>query len=142
MRPDAADLALRNLERLIARDPILRDIVHPALPTARRPARNTPAVDVEETAAGWRILMEVPGVSKDAVRVRLDGTKLTVTGETPLGREGKARVSERATGPFSREFLLPFHVRADAIRARLVDGLLEIELPRSGAEGSRDVTIE
>jgi HSP20 family protein len=99
-------------------------------------------VDVLEREGGWTILMEVPGMSRDRVKVRLDGTRLTVSGETPARPEGRARVSERVSGPFEREFLLPFHVRADAIRARLVDGLLEIELPRSGAEGGRDVTVE
>ena len=142
MRPDAADLALKNLERLISKDPILRDIVHPSMPGARRQARNTPSVDVEETETGWTILMDLPGVAKDGVKVRLDGTRLTVTGSTPLHRGARARVAERATGEFTREFLLPFLVKADAIRARLEDGLLRIDLPRSGAQGAREVAVE
>ncbi|MCA9492340.1 MAG: Hsp20/alpha crystallin family protein [Myxococcales bacterium] len=142
MRPDAADLALRNLERLISKDPILRDIVNPSLPSARRQARNVPAVDVVETASGWTILMEVPGVPKGGVKVRLDGTRLTISGSTPAHRDGQARVAERSTGDFSREFLLPFHVRAEAIRARLEDGLLRVELPRSGVDGTREVEVE
>jgi HSP20 family protein len=135
-------LALKNLEKLIAQDPILRDIVNPSLPAQKRATRSAPAVDVVETEAGWVVTMDLPGVDKSAVRVRLDGTKLVVSGEAPAREPGQVRVSERATGTFRRDFLLPFHVRPDAIRCRLQEGLLRIELPRAGIAGARDVVIE
>lgn len=141
MPTDPSTLALQNLERLISRDPILRDIVNPTLPAPKR-TRSAPAVDVVESEEGWIVTMDLPGVAKEAVKVRLDGTKLVVSGETPARDAGQVRVSERATGPFRREFLLPFHVRPDAIRARLQDGLLRIELPRSGSASAREVPIE
>lgn len=141
MPTDPSTLAMQNLERLISRDPILRDIVNPTLPAPKQ-RRSAPAVDVVESEAGWIVTMDLPGVAKDAVKVRLDGTKLVVSGEAPERDPGQVRVSERATGPFRREFLLPFHVRPDAIRARLQDGLLRIELPRSGSASAREVTIE
>ena len=56
-----ADSALKQLEKLIARDPLLRDIVNPSLPAPRRAARFEPAVDVLETASGWLVLVDVPG---------------------------------------------------------------------------------
>lgn len=142
MPTDPSSLAMKNLERLISRDPILRDIVNPTLPAPKRAARAAPAVDVVETDGGWVVTMDVPGVPRDTLKIRLDGTKLVVTGEAPARDAGQVRVSERATGPFRREFLLPFHVRPDAIRARLLEGLLRIELPRSSASAAREVAIE
>lgn len=142
MPTDPSTLALQNLERLISRDPILRDIVNPSLPAPRKAARAAPAVDGVEDEAGWLVTMDVPGVSRDALKIKLDGTKLVVSGALPPRATGQVRVGERATGPFRREFLLPFHVRPDAIRARLQDGLLQIELPRSGGAATREVTIE
>src|SRR5688500_5937875 len=142
MRSNPADLALRNLERLVAQDPILRDIVNPTLPAARRQAKLVPPVDVIERADGWMILVELPGVSRDGLKVRIDGTRLTVSGEKPARREGgSARVTERETGAFTREFLLPFQVRGDAIAAKLEDGVLTIDLPRAGSDGVKDITI-
>ena len=152
MRSDPADLALRNLERLVARDPILRDIVNPTLPAARRAARLVPPVDVLEGPDGWTLLVELPGVPRDTLRVRLDGTRLTVSGEkpkipgsqpgSPARREGAApRVAERDTGAFTREFLVPFQVRPERIEAKLEDGVLTIVLPRTGADGARDITV-
>lgn len=141
MRSDPSDVALRNLRRLVERDPILRDIVNPSLPAARRAARLVPPVDVIEQEDRWTLILEVPGVAREALRVHLDGSRLTVSGEKPP-RIGKARVAERETGAFSREFLLPFMVRPDAIRARLDQGVLTIDLPRSGPERTLDVPIE
>jgi HSP20 family protein len=142
MRGDPADLALRNLQRLVERDPILRDIVNPNLPTARRAARFVPPVDVIERPDAYVIVMELAGIPRDAVRIRLDGSRLTVSGEKPPRPEKSVtRVSERETGPFSREFLIPFQVRAEGIAAKLEDGVLTIELPRSGLDRARDVPI-
>ena len=142
MRSEPADLALKNLERLVARDPLLRDIVNPMLPAARRGGRFSPAVDVVETDESWMLLLELPGVPKESLHVRLDGTRLTVSGEKPTLRPGRASVAERDTGPFRREFLLPFQVRAEGIKARLEDGVLTITLPRAGKAEVREVTVE
>lgn len=142
MRSDPADLALRNLERLVSKDPILRDIVNPTLPGARRQARLVPPVDVIERPDGWTLLVELPGIPRDSLRVKLDGTRLTVSGEKPPRRDGgSARVTERETGAFTREFLIPFQVRPEAIAAKLEDGLLTVVLPRSGTDAARDIEV-
>ncbi|MEZ4238883.1 MAG: Hsp20/alpha crystallin family protein [Myxococcota bacterium] len=131
---------MRNLLRLVEQDPILRDIVNPSLPTARWQARFEPAVDVVETPEGWTLILEVPGVPRDALSLKLDGTRLSVRGTKPE-RVGKARVAERETGPFLREFILPFQVRAEAITAHLADGVLTVTLPRSGAGGAQQIPV-
>lgn len=143
MRNDHADLALRQLEKLIARDPMLRDIVNPSMPSARRSSRFEPSVDVLESDEGWVLLLDVPGVPRARLSIRLDGTRLTVSGERPSGHQGaRARVHERAAGGFRREFLLPFQVQGDAIRARLDNGVLRVELPRNGPATEREIPIE
>lgn len=142
MRPGPADVALRNLRRLVERDPLLRDIVNPTLPSARRDSRFTPPCDVIELEDRYVIVLEMPGVPRSTLRVHLDGSKLTVSGEKPKVIQGRARVAERETGPFSREFLIPFQVLADRIEARLEDGLLTINLPRSSADRAHDVRID
>lgn len=134
-----ADVAIRNLERLISRDPLLRDLVHPVLPHAKRAARFSPDVDVLETEDAWLIVLEVPGVPRDALQIDIDGSKLVVRGEKPARPTGRAKVAERSTGPFQRSFLIPFDVDQTAIRARLELGQLWITLPR--ATGSTPLTV-
>jgi HSP20 family protein len=143
VRNDHADLALKQLEKLIGRDPMLRDILNPSMPSARRASRFEPAVDVLESEAGWVLLLDVPGVPRSQIRIRLDGTRLVVSGERPSGHEGAtSRVHERPAGHFQREFLLPFQVRGDAIRARLDQGVLRVDLPRNGPDEARDIEVE
>lgn len=142
MSTSTSDVAIRNLERLIGRDPLLRDLVHPVLPHAKRSARFSPDVDVIETEAAWLVVIEVPGVARESIQVDLDGSKLVVRGEKPARGPGRARVAERATGPFERTFLVPFQVDQTAIRARLELGQLTITLPRSGGGERRPVPIE
>ena len=141
---DPSNAALRNLERLIERDPLLRDIVKPSLPGARRQSRFSPEVDVLEDTAGWTLILEVPGVAREDIHIDLDGTRLTIRGEKRVVRSATAtaRVTERVGGKFHREFLLPFAVAADRIAARLDGGVLEVSLPRVGDRTRRDVPIE
>lgn len=140
---DPSDLALRNLQRLIANDPLLRDIVQPTLPRAKGPSRFAPEVDVLESDAGWTLVLDLPGVPKDAVHIDIDGSRLTIRGERPVRVvEGtRQRVGERATGRFLREFLVPFQVAPERITARLTDGVLTVTLPREGERDKRTVPI-
>ena len=66
-----------------------------------------------------------------------------MSGERSHARDGvtSVRVVEREAGAFRREFLLPFDVRGDAIRADHEDGVLRIELPRAGTSSERDIPI-
>lgn len=137
-----ADSALRNIRRLVERDPILRDIIHPALPSARREPRYTPPTDIFELEDRYIIVLELPGVPRESLKVHVDGSRLLISGEKPSMALGKARVHERELGPFSREYLIPFHVHPDRISARLDQGLLTITLPRSSSDRPHDVPIE
>ena len=142
MRRDTADLAMKQLEKLIGRDPLLRDVLHPRLPASRPPGGFRPAVDVWETSTGWQVVMDVPGVRREQLHVRLDGHRLIVSGQRAGRPEGtSAAVQERETGSFQREFLLPFAVRGDAIQADLDAGVLRIELPRSGPSAERTIEV-
>jgi HSP20 family protein len=134
---------MKQLEKLIGRDPLIRDILNPSLPAPRSPGAYRPAVDVWETEDGWRVVLDVPGVARDSLRVRLEGHRLVVTGRRASeGVEGRPSVQEREVGSFRREFLLPFQVRGDAIRADLDAGVLRIELPRSGPQAERDIEVQ
>jgi HSP20 family protein len=124
------DLAIKNLQKMLEKEPILRDILDPALPRTRN-ARFTPELDVIETKQGWTILLDVPGVAKGSLDVRLEGSQLVISGTRDAGRpEGKIRRSERASGDFEREFLLPTRSDPTRVNAQLKDGVLTVLVPR------------
>lgn len=94
---------------------------------------------------GYRVYVDVPGVRKEEVEVTTLGDDLVVSGEhrhPELPEGAEVLRAERARGRFRRSLRLPSDVDATAIRARLVEGVLEIALPQRGSVEPRSVDIE
>ncbi len=51
-------------------------------------------------------------------------------------------LNERKAGPFQRTFTLPVDVDMKALKARLEDGLLRIDLPRRDMSGEPRMKVE
>ena len=138
-----ADVALKKIERVLSRDPMLRDVLTQTLPRSRRSGPFSPSVDVLEQPDKYLVLLDLPGVTKESVTVRLEGTKLVVEGSRPLGHPAGVRVraGERAHGAFRREFLLPHLVRGERVSARLADGILTVEIPRVESQQVVDIDV-
>ena len=141
--PDAAKLAFKNLERVLSRDPLLRDVLEQTIPKSRRGGHFSPNVDVIDNHDRYIVLIDVPGIPKEMLEIELEGTKLVVRGEKPsLHPEGgQVHSTERQSGAFKRVFLLPSQVLGDAVLADLTDGVLRIEVPKSGDGVRRKVKI-
>jgi HSP20 family protein len=104
----------------------------------------TPSVDLQEESDHFVLRADVPGVALKDIEVSTDDGMLTVRGERPA----PARVSsdgfehiERAAGTFLRRFTLPDSARAEAIKARYVDGVLEIEIPKQPQVEAKRISV-
>jgi HSP20 family protein len=103
-----------------------------------------PSADAFETDDEIVVLVDVPGVSRDAMRVEVDGNHLLVRGERhiPEGLDrGDARRVERAYGAFSRGFELPAAVDETRISAEHRDGVLAVRLPKRESPRGRQFQI-
>jgi HSP20 family protein len=92
-----------------------------------------PSVDTYETVAGLVLLVELPGVSPDAISLTVEGQTLTLSGNRPDPMaEHKLRLHrmEIDHGPFERKILLPEGMDADAIEASYREGFLRVLIPR------------
>lgn len=102
-----------------------------------------PAVDIAEHDNEYVVKVELPGVTKDDVKITMQDNILTIRGEKKEEKESKEsswhRV-ERSYGAFQRSFTLPTTVKADKIEATYKDGILSIMLPK--AEEARPKQIE
>lgn len=92
----------------------------------------TPPADsfVGETALVVQI--DLPGVSREDVKVHVVGRECIVRGERkpPQVVEGMRPMSlERPWGSFERRFVLPTGCKIDELEARCVDGVLELKVP-------------
>jgi len=102
------------------------------------PARPwTPAISVSEGTEDLRVSVDLPGVPREHVRVRLaQPGLLEISGRRPDPCSGaadaprRARHAEPPHGPFLRWVALPPTVAEDRVAARLADGVLEVRIPR------------
>jgi HSP20 family protein len=104
-----------------------------------------PDVDLSENKEGYTLRAEVPGVSKEEVKVTLTDDVLTVSGEKKYEKEVKEESfhrSERAYGVFSRSFKLPGSIQADKIKAEYRDGVLTLSIPKAESLKPKEITIQ
>ena len=93
----------------------------------------TPKVNTREGKEAYHIEVELPGIKKDEVDVKVDGNVLTISGERTLRDEVKEENYHKVEsfyGKFSRSFTLPERVDIENIHAESVDGLLEVVIPK------------
>jgi HSP20 family protein len=104
-----------------------------------RTAGWAPPVDLFETADHYQVIAEVPGLTRDQIRVQVQNGILTIEGERSvacLPCEQHHRV-ERGHGWFSRSFQLDEPIDSDSVDADLRDGILTIKLLKHAQETRR-----
>jgi HSP20 family molecular chaperone IbpA len=103
-----------------------------------------PSVDVFECRGTITIVMEVPGLAPESLRVACKNGQVVVSGER---RERRAHgvpgflCMERPHGRFARAILLDFPVDVPNAEAHLTAGLLTITLPRLKDRRGREAVI-
>ena len=93
-----------------------------------------PALDVLETERAVVLRVELAGVSSDEVRVVVDGEYVQISGRRALSRAGQNQrhlLIELPQGPFERVLRMRTPYDADAVTAKLENGILIVELPRA-----------
>ena len=106
----------------------------PSLMRARQVAAPTwlPNIDVFERDQQLVTKIDLPGMTKDDVKVELAVGYLTVSGERKTEAEEKKDDfyrCERAYGTFYRAVPLPDGVKLEDIKAIFADGVLEVSVP-------------
>jgi HSP20 family protein len=94
-----------------------------------------PVVDVFETEKTVEIVLDLPGVAADAVRILFKAGVLLIVGEKErpdLTRRGPAsfHLVERDFGRFARAVRIRAAIDGAQARARLANGELRVVLPR------------
>ena len=104
-----------------------------------------PDFDIYETAQGFNIEAEVPGVDEKDIDVTFANGLLTVKGEKKFEREEKKEnyyLSERSFGSFQRSFRLPETVDEGKIEAHIEKGVLKIAAPKRASAKAAERRIE
>lgn len=103
-----------------------------------------PPVDLLEYSDAFEVIMDVPGIEKDDVDLRLAGQTLILRADRDrdIAEDATYRRRERPRGPIERSVDLPEDVTEDEVTARLADGELHVTLPRASVEEAHDIDIE
>lgn len=92
-----------------------------------------PAVDIKETESAFTIEAELPGMSREDVKVTVHDGVLSIQGERRKEEETgdkKHHRVERVFGSFTRRFTLPDNVDQGNIAASFKDGVLTLTLSK------------
>jgi HSP20 family protein len=106
-----------------------------------------PAIEVFERDGKLHVTADLPGMTKDDVKVEVRGNSLIIEGERKQekkeDREGWF-MTERTYGRFDRVIPLPDDVNPDSAKATFHDGVLDLtfELPQSHKSQSKTIPIE
>lgn len=101
-----------------------------------------PAVDLCETTTAFIITAELPGLTREQVRISLHDGRLTIQGrrDARVACEHYHQI-ERGHGEFARSFVLPPSADAGAITADLADGVLTVTVPKGPEALPRRVEV-
>lgn len=94
----------------------------------------SPRINVEENDNEWIITVELPGVSKEDVKVNFQDKVLSISGEKKVEKDNEGKNyhrTERSYGKFSRSLKINTPVISDKIDAGYKDGILIITLPKA-----------
>lgn len=103
-----------------------------------------PPVDIQETGDGYRLLAELPGLTKEDIQITLENNVLRLTGERKFERDVKKESFhriERTYGTFSRAFALPQQVNPEGVQATFENGVLTITVPKAEQAKPRTIAI-
>jgi HSP20 family protein len=92
-----------------------------------------PPMDMFEDEEGVHVEIEVPGMAKSDLVIRLDRDRLSIEGYKHGDNDRdclRYLCVERESGVFRRIVEIPVSVDASVVRAKLADGMLKIKLPR------------
>jgi len=105
----------------------------------------SPAVDITEDDAAFKMTAELPGMNEKEIEVVCSGDTLTLKGEKRQETEQKEEnfyLSERAYGSFQRSFFVPEGVDRDKISAEFAKGVLTITMPKTAKAMQEQKKIE
>lgn len=107
----------------------------------------SPVVDIYREKGNVVVKAEVPGMTKENIKINLTDNSITISGK----KEKEEKIEEKeyyryesSHGSFHRTFSLPEGVETDKAKATFKDGVLVVRLPISeeAKEKEREVVIE
>ena len=105
----------------------------------------SPLTDISENKDQYILKLDLPGVSKENLKLNFHDGELIISGERKQEKEdkdSKYHRIERTYGKYYRSFTLPQTIQADKINAEFKDGQLTITVPKSEEAKPKELEIK
>ena len=116
--------------------------------SVERNASRTPALDVSETDAGYIVAFEVPGVTREQLKVSVEGRRLSIetidaatAAEEPKDAAPRVLYRERSTARYARTVSLPVELDQASSTATFENGVLTLTLAKKVPTGATQISI-
>ena len=101
-----------------------------------------PAATVLETADGYRLEVEMPGVTKESLEMWVENNELTIVGRRAMPTvEGTLIHRESRSENFRRTFELDPSIDAGKISAKINQGVVMLTLPKAEEVKPRKIAV-
>ena len=133
----------RSWDRLFD-DSLFDRLVSPIKALNNMEARS-PALEVTEGEQDYTVKVDLPGMSKEDVKISVDGRRVTVEASSSKNEEKKEgdRIlyTERSIASFSRSFTLPLEIDQAQSSAKMDNGVLTLTLAKRTASAAKQLSI-
>jgi len=117
----------------------------PATPNGPR----TPALDVNESDTDYTLVLDMPGVTREQIKVSVQGRRVSIESDatsapesgTPEATAQRGLYRERRAARYARTVSLPAPVDESASQAKLDHGVLTLRLLKKVPTGATRVNV-
>ncbi len=106
----------------------------------------TPNIDLVEKEDRYEVYVEIPGVSKDDIKINVKDNTLVIHGERKRTYEQKegdiVHYSSMWYGKFHTEIALPSDADVENIEAVYKNGILVVKIPKHEKSRAREIEIK
>lgn len=105
-----------------------------------------PRMNVVDTGTTYRIEAELPGVTREDIKISVDKKRLSIEAESTVASEvaegEKALLTERTSRKYSRVLTLAGEVNDAEAVAKYENGVLSLALPKKAADLPKKIAIQ
>ena len=138
-------------------DDFMNDFAFPAFPNVDKElygkhAKNLMKTDVKDTKEGYKVDIDLPGFTKDEIKVSLENGYMTISAAKGLDKDEQDKKSgryirkERYAGSCERSFYVGEDITEEDIKGEFKHGILKLFVPKKEAkpavEQKKYVSIE
>ncbi len=112
--------------------------------TSEQKTFRSPAVDIIEKEDSFVILVNLPGVKKEDLKVSIDNRELSIEGKTTVSNDESIKyiLRERKVSDFRRKFNLGDSINEEKIEAVHENGVLTLTLSKKDEIQPKNITIK